>query len=112
MDLPGYVQLALRSESELNALAIYMWYHLRAVAAARSIASANLPPAEYAQAARAALESCAPLALQTDSPLLRPNSRQSICVASSPVFMHLSAYAQNTSGDAFASPEVLPFLVG
>ena len=55
MDLPGYVQIALRPESELNALVIYMWYHLRALAKARSIASASLPPERYAQAARATL---------------------------------------------------------
>jgi hypothetical protein len=55
MDLPGYVQLALRPQSELNALAIYTWYHLRALAMARGIASANLPPERYAQAARATL---------------------------------------------------------
>uniref|UniRef100_Q01RK9 Uncharacterized protein n=1 Tax=Solibacter usitatus (strain Ellin6076) TaxID=234267 RepID=Q01RK9_SOLUE len=55
MDLPSYVQLALRPESELNALVIYMWYHLRALAKARSIASASLPPERYAQAARATL---------------------------------------------------------
>ena len=45
----------LRPESELNALVIYIWYHLRALAKARSIASASLPPEKYAQAARAAL---------------------------------------------------------
>lgn len=44
MDLPGYVQIALRPESELNALAVYMWYHLRALAKARSIPSAGLSP--------------------------------------------------------------------
>jgi hypothetical protein len=55
MDLPGYVQLALRPESELNALGIYMWYHLRALAKAGSIASTKLPPERYAQAARATL---------------------------------------------------------
>jgi hypothetical protein len=55
MDLPGYLQIALRPESELNALEIYMWYHLRALAKARSIASGSLPPERYAQAARAVL---------------------------------------------------------
>jgi hypothetical protein len=55
IDLPGYVQIALRPESELNALAIYMWYHLRALAMARGIASSSLPPESYAQAARAML---------------------------------------------------------
>jgi hypothetical protein len=55
MDLPGYVQSALRPESELNALVIYIWYHLRALAKARSIASSSLPPEKYAQAARATL---------------------------------------------------------
>jgi len=51
MDLPGYVQFASRPESELNALAIYMWYHARALAKARSIASASITPEKYAQAA-------------------------------------------------------------
>jgi len=55
IDLPGYVQIALRPESELNALVIYMWYHLRALARAKSIASASLPHERYAQAARATL---------------------------------------------------------
>jgi hypothetical protein len=55
MDLPGYVQAALRPDSELNAPAAYIWYHLRALAKARSIASANLSPEKYAQAARATL---------------------------------------------------------
>jgi hypothetical protein len=55
MDLPGYVQFALRPDSEINALAIYIWYHLRAVGKARSMASASLPPEEYARAARATL---------------------------------------------------------
>jgi hypothetical protein len=55
MDLPGYVQLALRPESELNALVVYMWYHLRALAEARSIANASLIPESYALAARATL---------------------------------------------------------
>jgi len=44
MDLPGYVQTALRPESELNAMVVYMWYHLRALAKARRIANASLPP--------------------------------------------------------------------
>jgi hypothetical protein len=55
MDLPGYVQYALRPESEMNALAIYIWYHLRALDKARSIAGANLTAEKYAQAARATL---------------------------------------------------------
>jgi hypothetical protein len=55
MELPGYVQISLRPESELNALVIYMWYHLRALAKARSIAGAGLLPDRYAQAARATL---------------------------------------------------------
>jgi hypothetical protein len=53
MDLPGYVQTALRPDSELNALAVYLWYHLRALAKARS--SAGLPLERYARGARAAL---------------------------------------------------------
>jgi hypothetical protein len=55
MDLPGYVQFSLRPQSELNAPGIYVWYHLRALAKARTIASASLPPESYAQAARATL---------------------------------------------------------
>jgi hypothetical protein len=55
MDLSGYVRFASRPESELNALVIYIWYHMRALANARSIASANLAPKQYAQAARATL---------------------------------------------------------
>jgi hypothetical protein len=55
MELPAYVQFALRPESEPNALGIYIWYHLRAVSKARSMAGAKLSPQEYAQAARATL---------------------------------------------------------
>jgi hypothetical protein len=55
IDLPGYVQFALRPDSEINALAIYIWYHLRAVGKARSMSSASLSPEEYARAARATL---------------------------------------------------------
>jgi hypothetical protein len=55
MDLRSYVEIALRPESELNALVIYLWYHLRALSKARSIASASLTPERYAQAARATL---------------------------------------------------------
>jgi hypothetical protein len=55
MELPGYVHAALRPESELNALEVYMWYHLRALAKARSIANSRLAPGQYAQAARATL---------------------------------------------------------
>ena len=55
IDLPGYVQYALRPDSEVNSMAIYIWYHLRAVGKARSMAGASLPPEEYARAARATL---------------------------------------------------------
>ncbi len=55
IDLTGYVQLALRPDSELNALAVYTWYHLRALANARIIAGAGFPPEKYAQAARTTL---------------------------------------------------------
>jgi hypothetical protein len=55
MDLPGYVHFAFRPDSDINALAIYTWYHLRAVGKARSMARASLPPEEYARAARAVL---------------------------------------------------------
>ena len=55
IDLPDYVQFALRPDSEINALATYIWYHLRAVGKARSMANASLTPEEYAQAARATL---------------------------------------------------------
>jgi hypothetical protein len=55
MDLPGYIQFASRPDAELNALAIYMWYHARALAEARSIASGRVPPEKNAQAALATL---------------------------------------------------------
>jgi hypothetical protein len=55
IDLPGYVQFALRPDSEINALEIYIWYHLRAVGQARNMASASLSPDLYTRAARATL---------------------------------------------------------
>jgi hypothetical protein len=55
MDLPDYVQFAFRPDSDINALAIYIWYHRRAVGKARIMAGASLRPEEYARAARATL---------------------------------------------------------
>jgi hypothetical protein len=53
--LHDYVQFAFRPDSDINAMAIYIWYHQRAVGKARSMAGGSLPPEAYARAARATL---------------------------------------------------------
>src|ERR1700760_4477566 len=60
---------------------------------------------------RAARESSVRPELHLCSQSLHPIVQQSIDVVSSPLFMHLSLIRKNTSGDAVASPEVLPFLL-
>jgi hypothetical protein len=55
MDPETYVRLALSPKSEMNALATYAWYHLRALDRGRSISLGVVPAAMRASAIRAAL---------------------------------------------------------
>lgn len=55
MDPETYVRLALSPKSEVNALATYAWYHLRALDRARSVSRGLVPAAAHASAVRAAL---------------------------------------------------------
>lgn len=55
MDPETYVRLALSPKSELNTLATYGWYHLRALDRARSVSLGLVPAAVHANAVRAAL---------------------------------------------------------
>jgi hypothetical protein len=55
MDPEAYVRLALSPKSEMNALATYAWYHLRALDRARSVSSGLVPAAAHASAIRASL---------------------------------------------------------
>jgi hypothetical protein len=55
MDPETYVRLALSPKSELNTLATYAWYHLRALDRARSVSLGLVPAATRANAIRAAL---------------------------------------------------------
>ena len=55
MDPETYVRLALNPKSELNALATYAWYHLRALDRARSVSLGLVPAAMHASAVRSAL---------------------------------------------------------
>src|ERR1017187_8820312 len=55
MDPETYVRLALSLKSEMNALATYAWYHLRALDRARSVSLGVVPAALHADAVRAAL---------------------------------------------------------
>jgi hypothetical protein len=55
MDPETYARLALGPNAEVNALATYVWYHLRALDRARSIALGQVPAAAHADAVRAAL---------------------------------------------------------
>jgi hypothetical protein len=55
MDAEAYARLALGPNAEVNALATYVWYHLRALDRARSIARGLVPIAAHADAVRAAL---------------------------------------------------------
>ena len=50
-----YVRLALSTKSEVNSLATYAWYHLRALDRAHSISTGAVPAASHADAVRAAL---------------------------------------------------------
>ncbi|HXJ93941.1 MAG TPA: hypothetical protein VMT20_13910 [Terriglobia bacterium] len=51
----GYVRLALSPKADLNALATYVWFHLRALAMASEVARGGLAPEAHAKAVRAAL---------------------------------------------------------
>jgi hypothetical protein len=55
MDSEAYVRLALSPKSEVNTLATYAWYHLRALDRARSIARGLVPAEARVDAVRAAL---------------------------------------------------------
>jgi hypothetical protein len=55
MDPESYVRLALSPKSEVNSLATYAWYHLRALDRARSVSLGLVPAAVHATAVRAAL---------------------------------------------------------
>jgi hypothetical protein len=55
MDPEAYVRLALGPKAEVNALATYVWYHLRALDRARSVSRGLVPAATHASAVRAAL---------------------------------------------------------
>jgi len=51
----AYARLALSPKADLNALATYVWFHLRALAMASKVAGGGLTPEARAQAVRAAL---------------------------------------------------------
>jgi hypothetical protein len=55
MDPEAYARLALGPKAEVNALATYVWYHLRALDRARSVSRGLVPAAAHASAVRAAL---------------------------------------------------------
>ena len=55
MDPETYVRLALSPKSELNTLATYAWYHLRALDRARTVSLGLVPAATRSAAIRAAL---------------------------------------------------------
>ena len=55
MDAASYAHLALGPKADVNSLGTYVWYHLRALDRARSIARGAVPPAAHADAVRAAL---------------------------------------------------------
>jgi hypothetical protein len=55
MDPEAYARLALGPKAEVNALATYVWYHLRALDRARSISRGLVPADARANAVRAAL---------------------------------------------------------
>jgi len=51
----AYARLALDPKADLNALATYVWFHLRALALASSVAGGGLAPKAHAPTVRAAL---------------------------------------------------------
>ena len=55
MDAEAYARLALGPQAEVNALGSYVWYHLRALDRARTIARGEVPVEAHADAVRAAL---------------------------------------------------------
>lgn len=55
MDAESYARLALGPKAEVNALGTYVWYHLRALDRAHSIARGTVPAEARADALRAAL---------------------------------------------------------
>jgi hypothetical protein len=55
MDSLAYARLALGSHAELNALATYLWYHLRALTTATEAARSDLNAESHSQIVRSAL---------------------------------------------------------
>jgi hypothetical protein len=55
MDPENYGLLALSPKAEINSLGTYVWYHLRALERARTIAGGKVPAQSHADAVRAAL---------------------------------------------------------
>jgi len=55
MEPEAYARLALGPKTEVNALATYVWYHLRALDRARSVSLGLVPAAAHSSAVRAAL---------------------------------------------------------
>ena len=55
MEPEAYARLALGPNTEVNALATYVWYHLRALDRARSVSLGLVPAAAHSSAVRAAL---------------------------------------------------------
>jgi len=55
MEPEAYARLALGPNTEVNALATYVWYHLRALDRARSVSLGQVPAAAHSSAVRAAL---------------------------------------------------------
>ena len=55
MEPVAYAHLALGANADLNALATYLWYHLRALTTAARVSRADIAPEARAQVVRAAL---------------------------------------------------------
>jgi hypothetical protein len=55
MEPLAYAQLALGANAELNAVATYLWFHLRALAAAKAVSRGGITPETRAKGVRAAL---------------------------------------------------------
>jgi len=55
MEPEAYARLAFGTKADLNSLATYVWFQMRALAMANSIAQGNVAPAMRVQAVRAAL---------------------------------------------------------
>jgi hypothetical protein len=79
----AYARIALGPNAEVNALATYVWYHLRALIAAEHIANGSATPDMTSQAVRAALaDEAFALHFLEDSFAAEPRSSSS-CLAPS-----------------------------